>query len=52
MILSLLQQELDHELGIISNISEAESEQTHAIRDSDGIVHAKNISNKMCTMRA
>jgi hypothetical protein len=52
MILSLLQQELDHELGIISNISEAESEQTHAIRNSDGIVHAKNISNKMCTMRA
>lgn len=52
MILSLLQEKLDHELWIISNISKAEAEQTHVINNSDGIVHSKNISNKMCTMRA
>jgi hypothetical protein len=53
IILSILQNILDEELGIISDVSSAESEQQQAIEQSDdGIIKSKNLSQKMCTLRA
>lgn len=52
-ILQSLQYILTTELGIISNISLAEDEQSQAIASSDtGIIKSKNLSQKMCTLRA
>ena len=52
-ILQSLQHILTSELGIISNISSAEAEQSQAIATSEtGIIKSKNLSQKMCTLRA
>lgn len=52
-ILQSLQHILTSELGIISDISSAESEQSHAIATSEtGIIKSKNLSQEMCTLRA
>jgi hypothetical protein len=51
--LSIVQTILDEELGIISDVSSAESEQQQAIEQSDnGIIKSNNLSQKMCTLRA
>lgn len=51
--LNRLQHILADELGVISNISAAESEQSQAIAASEtGIIKSKHLSQKMCTLRA
>lgn len=51
--LQSLQHILAQELGTISNISSAEAEQSQAIATSEtGIIKSKNLSQKMCTLRA
>jgi hypothetical protein len=48
-----LQDILARELGTITDISAAESEQSQAIESSEtGIIASKNLSQKMCTLRA
>lgn len=51
--LSIVQHILDEELGIISDVSSATSEQQQVIEQSDdGIIKSDNLSQKMCTLRA
>ena len=48
-----LQQILQQELGTITDISSAESEQSNAIHNSEtGIIKSTQLSQKMCTLRA